>query len=285
MTAASITRGLGTTLLATVRVLSDGRAVAASETFPAIAGPPRNARGVWGDFVRSEFALGHITPGDTAFTPFTTVAGDDWALGINFAESEGEITSVQVKSLGAPFARSGMWAVAPTGAPDGAGIVAGSNDQLSFKYLDAEGRTVRMARVPALDDPLDPTRVEAVRAESVLGIDLDPDRHPSDKAIDGHMWEQMVVPDFAPRFHGIVVGAEGDVWLDPVPDPESWPPGLLEPTNEWLVFDSEGRWLGSVEVPARARVLEVGTDSVLLLYRDQLDVEWVRRHRLDRSGG
>jgi len=281
MLGAPVFRGFGITLLATVRLLSDGRAVAASEAIPAVPDLGQDPRGVRGGVLRSELSLGYITPEDTAFAAFTTLAGDDVFWGINIEESGGDITGVHVTSQGASFARSGLWSVTPTGA----GVVAGSNDRLSFRYLDAEGRTVRMARVPALDAPLDPTTVESMRVESLRRIDGDLDRRATVKAIDRHMWERAVAPDFAPRFHGIVVGAEGDVWLDPVADPESWPPGLREPTNDWLVFDPDGRWLGSVEVPPRARVLEVGTDSVLLLYRDQLDVEWVRRHRLDRSGG
>ena len=45
-------------------------------------------------------------------------------------------------------------------------------------------------------------------------------------------------------------------------------------------FDPDGRWLGTVEMPAGPRVREIGDDYVLGTATDELDVEHVRLHRL-----
>ena len=58
------------------------------------------------------------------------------------------------------------------------------------------------------------------------------------------------------------------------------------PTDEprrWSVFDREGRWLGSVETPAGLSVREIGEDYLLGTWKDDVGVEHVRVHRLDRS--
>ena len=43
----------------------------------------------------------------------------------------------------------------------------------------------------------------------------------------------------------------------------------------WNVFDPDGRWLTSLEIPKRLSILEIGVDYVLALTRDELDVERV----------
>ena len=50
----------------------------------------------------------------------------------------------------------------------------------------------------------------------------------------------------------------------------------------WLVFDDSGRWLGRVQTPARFEVNEIGSDYVLGIWRDDLDVEHVRRYAISK---
>ncbi|MFQ5680381.1 MAG: hypothetical protein ACE5HP_13095 [Gemmatimonadota bacterium] len=49
-----------------------------------------------------------------------------------------------------------------------------------------------------------------------------------------------------------------------------------EKTPRWSVFDPLGRWLGEVETPAGFRIFAIGSDWVLGVTRDELDVEYVR---------
>lgn len=51
----------------------------------------------------------------------------------------------------------------------------------------------------------------------------------------------------------------------------------------WSIFDSTGRFLGRVALPAAFRPMEIGTDRVLGVWRDSFDVETVRVYALDRS--
>jgi hypothetical protein len=54
--------------------------------------------------------------------------------------------------------------------------------------------------------------------------------------------------------------------------------------GRWTVFDPEGRMLGTVATPARFRVFSIGTDYVLGVWRDDMDVEHVRLFTLEKPG-
>ncbi|NIM49980.1 MAG: hypothetical protein GTN78_22390 [Gemmatimonadales bacterium] len=50
----------------------------------------------------------------------------------------------------------------------------------------------------------------------------------------------------------------------------------------WTVFDPDGRLLGTLQLPAGLRLLDIGDDCVLGLWRDELDVEHVRLYELSK---
>ena len=54
----------------------------------------------------------------------------------------------------------------------------------------------------------------------------------------------------------------------------------VEGPPNWLVFDRDGRGHGGVETPEGLEVRQTGPDFVLGVWRDENDVEFVRRHEL-----
>jgi hypothetical protein len=54
-----------------------------------------------------------------------------------------------------------------------------------------------------------------------------------------------------------------------------------ETLTEWFVFDDHGTWLTTVAMPSEFQLLDVGHDYVLVLARDDLDVERVLWYRLE----
>lgn len=53
----------------------------------------------------------------------------------------------------------------------------------------------------------------------------------------------------------------------------------------WTVFDTEGRMLGTLGTPRSLRLDEIGDDYLLGVFRDRLDVEHVRMHRISKPRG
>jgi hypothetical protein len=85
-----------------------------------------------------------------------------------------------------------------------------------------------------------------------------------------------VYPDSLPAFARILVADDGSVWAQEYQAPEA-------DTLTWSIFHADGAWLANIMVPIRLRVLQVSGDNVLVLARNELDVESVHLYRLLRT--
>jgi hypothetical protein len=88
-------------------------------------------------------------------------------------------------------------------------------------------------------------------------------------------------PEALPPLRRIRAARDGALWVerpDLVDDPVSleWTRGAARSTS-WDVFDSDGRFIGTVELPPRFRVYAVDTDWVVGVLPDELGVEHVVR--------
>ena len=85
-------------------------------------------------------------------------------------------------------------------------------------------------------------------------------------------------PSRLPAHGRVLVDATGAIWMQ-----EYGLPGAEAAPTRWTVFDEGGRWLGSIELPARFVVSDIGTDYVLGIWRNDEDVQFIRKYRLDRD--
>ena len=53
----------------------------------------------------------------------------------------------------------------------------------------------------------------------------------------------------------------------------------------WDVFNAEGRYLGVLAFPARFNLIKIRGDHAYGVWRDDMDVQYVMRFRIDRAGG
>lgn len=151
------------------------------------------------------------------------------------------------------------------------GIVVASNVHNEVRWLDAEGRLERIARLPWPPVPVTPAMIEEYVQRSVPPL--------NERIARGRSFAEVL-----PAFSDVKVDAAGQVWVrryDPV---HATTLAQYIPTYDrastWAVLDGEGRWLGEVELPARFAPLEIGGGYVIGLYRDADDVEYVRRYRV-----
>lgn len=147
-------------------------------------------------------------------------------------------------------------------------IVVGTSDRMELQVLDSEGGLVQVVRIPTYDLQLPDSIVEAELAAR-LGPDPSPRRR--------RLIEQLPVPETRPAFSDLVVDREGHVWVR-----APWMLHSLDASTSWEIIDREGRWLGSIETPPRCEVLDIQSSSLLVVCRDELDVEHVRLLRLRR---
>jgi hypothetical protein len=88
------------------------------------------------------------------------------------------------------------------------------------------------------------------------------------------MLEVVPLPDIRPPHGRLTFDLEGNLWVEVGPtgdDPDS--------PLEHLVFNPEGEWLGVVQLPP-IRVMEIGSDYVLGVYEDELEVQYLHLYPL-----
>jgi len=92
---------------------------------------------------------------------------------------------------------------------------------------------------------------------------------------DPNVWRANVefLPDRLPAFAAIVVGDGGDIWMALTEYDMSG--GL-----DWLVFTPSGELRGTVHTPPDMQLFEIRSEFILGVYRDDLDVPYVRRYPL-----
>ncbi len=203
-------------------------------------------------------------------------AGRDGEMVTDFGEFPGSefFMQVQSQSGGAismrarliPFGKYAMQAVGPDL------FYVGSGDSWEVKAFDTAGELRRIYRVA-----VDPLRVGASDLEAAIEEEIadaaDPARAPEIRA----EYEEMPVPQFMPAFAGLEADALGFLWVE-----RYRRPGDDLPRYE--ILDPHGSWVGRATLPPGSDVLEIGPDYLLVLQRDELEVEYVRLFDLTRPG-
>ena len=89
------------------------------------------------------------------------------------------------------------------------------------------------------------------------------------------LFDDFERPERRPAFSAFEVDADDNLWVaEYVPTDE--------PATGWHVFSPEGELLGHVTVPSRLTVHEIGSDYILGVQENELDVPFVRRFPLTR---
>jgi hypothetical protein len=99
---------------------------------------------------------------------------------------------------------------------------------------------------------------------------------PQEQQMLGPFLEALVFPETRPAYSDLRLGGTGSIWLR---TGRHLPP--FAPSNEWTVFSEEGVLLGTLSLPGRFEVLEFGGNYVLGVWKDDMDVEFVRLYSLE----
>jgi hypothetical protein len=92
------------------------------------------------------------------------------------------------------------------------------------------------------------------------------------------MLEAVPYPETHAYFDSLVVGAGDEVWV------RQAHPFAGEPSM-WTVVTRDGAALGTVTLPARMRLTQVGTDFIVGITKDENDIEHVGVYPLRRVAG
>jgi hypothetical protein len=149
------------------------------------------------------------------------------------------------------------------------------------------GKQVRSIRLP---DRTVRTPDEAIKAyrewqQAMPGEDGRP-MSPAMKARMAQMLERTVFAERLPPFGSMILDRTGNLWVQRFDYRKVfYTPGpvrtqTMSVPSRWDVIDSAGRWLCTVDLPARFTPVEIGADYVAGLARDEDEIEQVRVYRL-----
>jgi len=171
-------------------------------------------------------------------------------------------TSEEYPRIEVPFARGSFV------RGYGAGFYLGDNARYEISFHRANGSRTRIVRK---EHSLVPVSRRAVEREKLAGLE---DVASSEmRQRFERMMEPVKGPPTMPTFSRLLVDAEGNLWVQEYQLSDDDGPA-------WTVFNPEGVMLGSVSLPTRFTVHEVGSDYVLGRWRDEMDAEYVQLYAL-----
>lgn len=165
---------------------------------------------------------------------------------------------------GNPFAAQGV-----VGVVEGAPVV-GRNDKPEIRKLNPDGTVAMLIRWQGERIPY---------SDSIWTIYETGFRQQSFMA--SQRMEELLrkqkdgAGDPLPYFRRIAGDARGNAWVGEY---------SVDPMNRrrYEVFAPTGEWLGSVEIPTRLTIMDIGIDRLLGVQRDELDIEAVVLYGLER---
>lgn len=154
-------------------------------------------------------------------------------------------------------------------------VYVGNGDAAAVEAFDFSGRHLLSIRFPEDRHAVTPELVDRwieVRLESSV-----PDDQPDALQRAREAYAAPPVPSTMPAHGELLVDEAQRLWVRRYVPP--W-----DPTHQWMVFGSDGRWLGDVNLPLDLQVLEIGDGYLLGVARDELSVESLRLHRWTLAG-
>lgn len=146
----------------------------------------------------------------------------------------------------------------------------GTSDRWEIGSYSQRGTLERLIRLERGNRPVtaeDRERYKAERRERA--------RREGSRAVmvAERMLAAVPFPETMPAYGNFVVDVEGNVWVEHYRTP--W-----EEHSHWTIFGPLGRFLGTMEMPDRFAVFQIGSDFVLGRWTDELDVEHVQLYSL-----
>jgi hypothetical protein len=206
---------------------------------------------------RTDIAFVTLTRSGEVVDTMVTVPGSERTIHVDGAG--GRIESIMVSAP--PFGKTTVYAAA------GDVLVVATQESAEIRVFGADGALRRLIRTGA---PMPAVTEEHLSA----WFERQRESMPAERR------EQMVTrPDWpdagkvVPPFSAMEIDDAGNVWIADYDD-------RIRTPGTWSVHDAEGRLIARVRMPERFRPMHIGTDFVLGVERDELDVEHVRLHRL-----
>lgn len=155
-------------------------------------------------------------------------------------------------------------------------------------HTTQDGRPFRIARM-----------IEAVPVQAAEKADAEENILRNMRQVQPNWnWQGPAIPDAKPFIGSVIIAHDNRIWVQvrqpgvrqPADPSEEREPGSLPPIDQWPeppvydVFQPDGTWLARLQAPERFVPMYMRGDHVWGMQRDEYDVNYVVRMRIDRDG-
>lgn len=175
------------------------------------------------------------------------------------------VTDADWRLTSPPFPR------APVAAMAGDRLIFGPADTYELQEYTADGRLVRLIRMPGIRRPVTDEDIAQFRTER-----LDRAEREGTRPVMERMLSEMPYPEMMPPYGGLQVDLDGSLWV------ADYRAGREEQPL-WRVFSGDGEYLGAVAMPDGFEPFQIGSDFVLGRWIDDLEVEHIDLYRLVKN--
>lgn len=151
-------------------------------------------------------------------------------------------------------------------------VFIGTGEEYAIREIDAAGREVRTLRRPYNARPVDAAMLDVLREEQLARVS-GPEAEEWQRQVEARFRDPLTRP-VLPPYQRMLAGPGDELWVQ----------DYLAPTDTvitWSVF-RDGDFAGIVDVPSQLDVRQVQEDAVIGIWTDELDVQTVRIHGLER---
>jgi hypothetical protein len=178
------------------------------------------------------------------------------------------------------FTPEPVWAVT-----DSLTVLSGVNDRYRIDAWARDGSLRRVLTMPYAPREITERDIGAFFAyldAQWLALGVPPSRLPENRS-------RVAFAETFPAYYQFFPGPQGTLWVQPVRAPGEMTDEEIEHydfvedfgASEWEVFDGEGRFLGQVSMPPRFQPRLFVDDLIYGVVRDELDVHYVARMRIE----
>ncbi|MFQ5549740.1 MAG: 6-bladed beta-propeller [Gemmatimonadales bacterium] len=171
------------------------------------------------------------------------------------------------RSFGAvPFGRNTLFRA------HGNRLFVGTNDTYEYQVWESDGNLRSIVRLSRQNRTVDDATISEYLVSRRREIAAGPPATRADRLETLH---ELPFPDTYPAYAGMLIDRDGYVWLEQYRAP-------AETNNSHLVISSDGRLVGSLQLPAHFRPFDIGADYLLGKQTDEMELEHVVVYGLAR---
>jgi len=150
----------------------------------------------------------------------------------------------------------------------------GLQGDFEVRTYGRRGRLLRIARWEATPQPVTDDDIDFFAAGLRRLLEQAPEEAFLYAPVD-----HFELPSRKPTYSRLLTDDEGNLWVQQYGRYNPYEP---ETDPDWWVFDPTGQWLGEVVMPAGLAVIKIQDGFVIGRALDELDVEALRLHRIDK---